>query len=327
MDKTKETVIITGGNSGLGYQAAKELAHTGAYQLVIASRNVEKTNAAVEELKTKTGHQAIVGMKLDLGSLDSVREFAANFLAADYAPLYALVCNAGLSPRQNRLTADGFDTTFGVNHLGHYLLSHLLSHEIADGGRLIFVSSGTHLPEKKLARRLGVPAPKYTTAYNLAYADQAPEPDRIDSPAQRYSTSKLCNVLATYEFGRQFKMAGKQVNTYALDPGLMPGTELVRDAPDLLKPIFAGLIRIMGNFTDGIREPTVSGKHLAQLVTDPAFENRSGLYFDGDKAIKSSADSYDRAKSIDLWNTSAKLCKLTSSDTILPIEIETKQAA
>jgi len=150
MNTIKQTVIITGGNSGLGYQTAKQLAQAADYQLIIASRNSQKTSEAVKALKAETGHQAIKGMKLDLASQDSVRKFAADYEAADLPPLYALVCNAGLSPRRNSHTADGIDTTFGVNHLGHYLLAHLLSHKIEENGRLIFVSSGTHLPEKPI---------------------------------------------------------------------------------------------------------------------------------------------------------------------------------
>ena len=222
---------------------------------------------------------------------------------------------------QPSTTKDGIDTAFGVNHLGHFLLVHLLSEALNAGGRLIFVSSGTHLLDKKLARRLGVPEPNYTTAQNLAFPETAPENDRIESLPQRYSTSKLCNVLATYEFARQFEAARKPIGVFAIDPGLMPGTELVRDAPNFLKPIFAGAVRVMGYWNDGIREPTLSGQHLARLVTDSTLDGRSALYFDGDKEEKSSADSYDKMKAIDLWNTSAELCKLSSMETILPTAI------
>jgi len=100
-------------------------------------------------------------------------------------------------------------------------------------GRVIFVSSGTHLPEHKLARRMGVPVPKYTTARNLVYPDNAPAADRIDAPTQRYSTSKLCNMLAAYEFARQFEAAGMNIAVFGIDPGLIPGTGLWNTSSDL----------------------------------------------------------------------------------------------
>ena len=305
-----KSIIITGGNSGLGYQTAKQLANEGGWHIVIASRNKERVDAAIEALRQETGYASFEGLALDLGSLDDVRRFAQAWTTVERPALHAIVCNAGLSPMSNSQTADGIDMIWGVNHLGHYLLVHLLSPYLAEPGRVIFVSSGTHIPEHKLARRLRVPVPKYVTARALAYPEGAADDVRIDSPSQRYSTSKLCNVLATYQFAREFQAIDREIDVFAIDPGLMPGTGLARDAPDWLKPLFFGIIRLWGRWEPGIRPPEVSGQHVARLVTDPALRGKSGLYFDGDEETRSSAASYEREKQIDLWNTSGELAGL-----------------
>lgn len=317
----KETVIITGGNSGLGYQCALTLAQEQKWHIVVASRNPKRVSEAVEQLKKETGYANIEGLILDLGSFASIRAFAKSWETAERPPLTTILCNAGLSPGKNSQTADGIDTIFGVNHLGHYLLLHLMSNHLEEKGRVVFVSSGTHIPEHKLARRLQVPVPKYVNARDLAYPDQASDAVRIDSPPQRYSTSKLCNVLATYEFARQFEATGMEIGVYALDPGLMPGTGLARDFPAALRQIFFGIIGFVGRWVDGIRFPETSGKHLARLANDPALVGRSALYFDGLEETRSSADSYDRAKATDLWNTSSALCRLDPAETRLAVSI------
>lgn len=322
-----KTVIITGGNSGLGFECARVLAAAGDWHIVIASRNPERVDAAVAQLKAETGHEAISGLPLDLGSFDSIRMFAAQLGQKDLPSLRAIVCNAGLTLAKNQQTVEGVDMTFGVNHLGHYLLVHLLSGQLVEPARVVFVSSGTHLPEHKLARRTGVPRPKYVSARDLAYPDEAAEGVRIDAPAQRYSTSKLCNVLATYEFDRQFKRAHMDVGVFAIDPGLMPGTGLARDVPAPLRSVFFAGVRIAGRWVDGIRLPEESGQHLARLVTDESLNGRSGLYFDGLAEVRSSIDSYDLEKAADLWNTSTTLCHLRADETVLPLAVRAETKA
>ncbi|MEM7536344.1 MAG: SDR family NAD(P)-dependent oxidoreductase [Chloroflexota bacterium] len=326
MNPTK-TVIITGGNSGLGYECAKVLAtQHPEWHIIIASRSQARIDEAVAQLKTETAGSAISAMVLDLGSFASIRSFAeqvsAQLAENQLPPLQAIICNAGLSPRQNRQTSDGIDLIFGVNHLGHYLLVHLLSNQLNQPGRIVFVSSGTHVPEHKLARRLGIPVPKYTTAQNLAYPDNAADADRINAPPQRYSTSKLCNMLCAYEFSRQYQAADMDVAVFGIDPGLMPGTGLAREAPAwLLKYIFVPIVSLCSYWVAGIRLPYQSGQDLARLITDDELTGKTALYFDGHEEIRSSDDSYDLDKAIDLWNTSSELSGLREDETVLPIWI------
>ena len=319
-----KTVIITGGNSGLGYEAAKVFALDGNWHIVIASRSEQRMSEAVAQLKSETGYFHISSMVLDLASLASVRAFVAQFAETSLPPLHGIVCNAGLQTTWTK-TVDGIDSTFGINHLGHFLLVNLLLKYLQKPGRIIFVSSGTHLPEKRMPRWLGVPAPKYLTARDLAYPDVASEQAKMTNPRQAYSTSKLCNVLCAYELSRRLQDEGYStdeapVGVYAFDPGLMPGTGFLREVPEFIRNILTGIIKMVEPLVDGISLPEQSGRELFHLVTDDRLNGQSALYFDGDKAISSSADSYNRAFQRDLWETSVELSGLQASETILALK-------
>src|SRR5208283_4336202 len=112
------------------------------WHVIIACRNSEKGNEAVSKLVTETGNRNIGSMELDLASLLSIRSFAAAFSNSDSPPLHAVVCNAGLQIiKGTTYTHDGFEMTFGVNHLGHFLLVNLLLKSMCEAGRIVFVSS------------------------------------------------------------------------------------------------------------------------------------------------------------------------------------------
>lgn len=242
-------VIITGGNSGLGYECAKAILQLRDYTVIIASRNVEASTKAVAELRqtiAPSSNNIVEAMQIDLSSLASVRKFADDFEArrAALPPLHALVLNAGLQFQRHSLSKDGFEETFAVNHLGHFLLANLfLSKFPAQGGRIVFVASGVHDPLQKT----GMPDPIYSSAKELAHS-KPKEGEPIDTWGRRaYANSKLCNVLCSYELSRRIgqylpnsKVPSKQsvlrtiltsaqITVTAMDPGLMPGTGLARD--------------------------------------------------------------------------------------------------
>jgi NAD(P)-dependent dehydrogenase (short-subunit alcohol dehydrogenase family) len=118
------TFIITGGNSGLGYQCALDIAKTSKdYHIVIASRNTEKGELACKEISSLSGNENVKHLSLDLGSLDSVRSFSKEFYNLKLPPLCGIVCNAAANFSSNlSKSKDGIDLTFAVNHLGHFLL-------------------------------------------------------------------------------------------------------------------------------------------------------------------------------------------------------------
>ena len=321
-----KTVIITGGNSGLGYECAKEMAASQqAWHIIIACRNLQKASAAVDSLIAQSPRAKIEAMPIDLTSLASVRNFARDFRTRDLPPLRALVCNAGIQVVSGTTyTQDGFETTFGVNHLGHFLLTHLLLKLFVAPARIVMVSSDTHDPLQKT----GMPEPHYDSAASLACPEKSlSDEDTGKIGRQRYTTSKLCNVYLTYELSRRLQDDGlstiqNPISVNAFNPGLMPGTGLARDYSPLQRfawHFILPVIRPIAGAFISINSAGKSGKALARLLLDPAVESVSGKYFSGMLEIKSSQESYDRQKAIDLWETSMKLVKLTQEETPLSI--------
>ncbi len=321
---TPRTAIITGGNTGLGYACAHSLLDdaSGAspWNVVIACRNPDRAQEAVERLrqvaKASGSPARVEAMRLDLASLQSVREFVGELGrrldAGDLPPVHALVCNAGVqSGDKKTFTMDGFESTFGVNHLGHFLLVNLLLPRLAPPARVAVVASGTHDP----AQKTGMPAPAWNDPTALAKGDLGPLAAR-DSPTKigqrSYTTSKLANIYFSHGLARRLP-AGVTVN--AFDPGLMPGTGLVREGAAPLRflwhqvlPRIIPLLRRL--LSPNIHTPAESGAALAQLVHDPALAGTSGKYFEGTREIRSSTESYDEARIQQLWQDSAALTGL-----------------
>ena len=309
------TTIITGGNSGLGYHCAKAIAREQPQgTVVIASRDTARVAAAVNRLRAEVPGAAVVGMTLDLASLTAIRQFTQDLAAADLPPLGALVCNAGVQVvTGTTTTVDGFETTFGVNHLGHFLLANLLLPRCVPRGRIVFVSSDTHDP----AARTGMPAPAYPSAEQLARP--APLPTGVtmgELGRQRYTTSKLCNVLCAYEFARRLRARQSAITVNAFNPGLMLDTGLVRDySKGEMMSLSLRSLRYLLPQILRFRSARNMGPALARLVIDPALADVSGAYFDGYERKASSAASNDLALAAALWDTSRDLTGLPAVET------------
>ncbi|MEM8717996.1 MAG: SDR family NAD(P)-dependent oxidoreductase [Cyanobacteria bacterium P01_G01_bin.39] len=336
-----KTVIITGGNSGLGYHCAQRLALDPDLHLILACRNGEKAASAVSELKKASNTQQIESMTLDLASLESIRSFAAKFsdrtlasrfngsqtrnaLAHNLPPLGAIVCNAGVQFIQRQTyTQDGFDTTFGVNHLGHFLLVNLLLSQLVPPARIIFVSSDTHDSSKTT----GMPAPYWRNPQLMAHPEQDPNLKTKDIGTMgriAYTTSKLCNVLCAYELARRLQQQNlstqsQTITVNVFNPGLMPGSGLAQDYTATAKFVWNNILPILRKFVPNVNTMEQSGKALARLVTDPELANITGKYFSGLKMIDSAAETYDESKAKQLWNASVQLTQLQPSETILEI--------
>jgi light-dependent protochlorophyllide reductase len=293
------TAIVTGANAGLGLECARALlAAEPSWHVVLAVRDVKRGADAVAAL----GHpQRCTVIELDLASLASVRAFTPAVRAAGLPPVHAIVCNAGVQVVSGtERTADGVEMTFGVNHLGHFALVQGLLDDLARPARIVVVSSGTHDP----AKHTGMPSPRYTSAADLAHpqaGDAAGGEGR-----RRYTTSKLCNVLFTYELDRRLGHGEQGVTVNAFDPGLMPATDLSRDYSSMQRVVWRVLSPVLYVLPQ-VHTTRASGTRLATLVTDPRFDGVTGAYFEGNKAIRSSAESYDVGKALDLWETSERL--------------------
>src|SRR5829696_5061715 len=227
-----KTVVVTGGNAGLGYECAKGIAGAGReWRVVLAVRSREKGERAARAIAEETGNPNVEAMGLDLASLASLRSFAR-----------ALACNAGLQVVSGTsYTEDGFEESFGVNHLAHLLLVNLVLCQLEAPARIIFLSSGTHDPE----RRTGMPAPRYRGARALAYPERYPDPEEgREGPGKvgrrRYTASKLCNAMCAYELDRRLRAGGLStpeapIDANAFDPGAVPGTGLARNHAPLAR--------------------------------------------------------------------------------------------
>jgi len=267
----------------------------------------------------------VEAMPLDLAALASIRTFAQEIsrrLDADDLPaLQGLVCNAGSqSAAQKSFTTDGFETTFGVNHLGHFLLVNLLLPKLAPTARIAVVASGAHDP----AQKPGMVAPAWNATAALAkgeLGDAARNDSGVKAGQRRYTTSKLANVFFTYELARRLP-PGVTVN--AFDPGLMPGTGLAREYAAPLRWLWSYVLPrviplLRRALSPNIHTPAESGAALARLVMERDLEGVNGKYFEGLREIRSSIESYDARLAAELWQGSALLTGITTEALVLDL--------
>jgi NAD(P)-dependent dehydrogenase (short-subunit alcohol dehydrogenase family) len=310
-------VIITGGTANLGYYAALDIAKALPDCLVVLSSRSDKDHAA-DKINESLKQKNTIFISLDLADLSNVRRYAEDWVAQNRPTIQCLVLNAGLQfPGKLTKTTDGLEATFGINHVGHALLFHLLCSHLTNNARILITSSGTHDP----AQKTSLPNAVYNTAEDLAH----PTETMVDVPGrQRYSSSKLANILWTYALHRRISAVHRadcNLTVYAFDPGLMPGTGLARDGARLerflwmrVMPHIMPLLRLL--ISPNIHTPRESGAALARLATEKNMERKSGQYFEGIEAIPSSKDSYDEKKQDDLWQwTIAYLAKSDEEQT------------
>ena len=221
-DQRGRVAVVTGANSGLGLVTARELARRGAH-VVLACRNTVKGQMAVHEIEGAVAGARLELAELDLGSLDSVRAFAAAFRAG-HDGLDILVNNAGLMAPPRGTTADGFELQLGTNHLGHFALTGLLLGALEGRGdaRVVTLSSGAH--------RIGK-----IDFENL-------QRERHYNRWTAYGQSKLANLLFMYELERRLRAAGSTVSSLAAHPGYA-ATNLQRAAA----PALDRMVMVVGN--------------------------------------------------------------------------------
>jgi NAD(P)-dependent dehydrogenase (short-subunit alcohol dehydrogenase family) len=320
MARDAAAVLVTGGNSGIGLECARQLAQEGL-RVLIASRNRDASAEAVGRIVYETGNEAVEELDLDLGSLGSVRQLAKE-IGARRLPLRAVVCNAGLQvTRGPTPSPEGFERTFAINHLGHFLLVNLLLENLAEHApsRIVVVSSGVHDPSLKT----GMPKPAVGDLDELARSG-GPEGAAFNGRLA-YVNSKLCNLWFAYELIRRLEAAGlgageRAISVNAFEPGLVPGSGLAREYPPALRWLWNHVLPLLTPFVSTINTAARSGAALSRVVTDPALERVSGRYFashTGFAEAVSSSDSYDTARAGRLWDRSVVWTGLTPEESPL----------
>lgn len=281
-----KTVIVTGANTGIGKQTALELARRGA-NVILACRDMEKCEAAAKFIRGETLNHHVSARHLDLASLQSVREFAAKVIQEE-EHVHILVNNAAVMRCPQWSTEDGFEMQFGVNHLGHFLLTNLLLDKLKASApsRIINLSSLAHV------------------AGHIDFEDLNWQRRKFDTKAA-YCQSKLAVVLFTKELSRRLQGTGVTVN--ALHPGVAR-TELGRHtgmhtstfSSLTLGPIFWLLVK----------SPQLAAQPSTYLAVAEELEGVSGKYFDGFKEKTPAAEAEDEEVARRLWAESAHLVGL-----------------
>ncbi len=325
-----KTALVTGGNIGLGYECALELARKYDYRVVLACRDAAKASVAAERIKRKVKNAQIECVPLDLSSFQSIRSCVDAIRERELGPIDLLFCNAGIQIVNGLNTSpSGVELTFATNHLGHFLLSNLCLTEMSKKGVIVFTASGTHDP----AQKTGIPAPQFATAELVAFPDKDRRDHgdtKVQAGQRRYSTSKLCNVMCAYEMSRRLRAIDPQsgLRVLAFDPGMMPGTGLARTYPPIIRFLWSRVLPVMTLWGRNVNTPRTSGRRLARLGADPAFQHSDGGYYEGLAPIKSSKASYDQVAWADLWEVSERLVGLQPADSILHTKsLSTLQAA
>ena len=283
-----KNVIITGANSGLGFEAAKKIAANKEYRVILACRNKVKAQAAKEDIINATGNENVEVQIIDTSSFESVRNFAKNIIDSGIK-LDVLINNAGISPmRGTGLTADGFDIVFETNYLGHFLLTQLLLPVMNADCRIINVTSDMHNPPYGLT---------WPGVDKIAYGD-------VDTRS-RYAYSKLCMIYFTHALVSYFKESDKTFVANSFNPGFMADTNFSQGSGKAREQ--------MVKLTAPDRYSTLaqSSTALAEVATSPALADETDQYFDrSTKTIPSSDLSYNKHNAEELWNESLKFCHL-----------------
>ena len=279
--------VITGANTGIGYEAAEVLAGKGAH-VVLAVRNPDKGKQAVSRIKeAHPGARASV-QQLDLTSLASVRA-AADVLHGLYPQIDLLINNAGVMTTPKASTEDGFELQFGTNHLGHFALTGLLLDNMlaVQGSRVVTISSNAH--------RGGT----------INFGDLQSE--RSYNRMRAYGQEKLANLMFTYELDRRLLARGAQTIAVAAHPG-SSNTELARNLPRFVRKPFDFLWSLVA------QDPTMGALPTLRAATDPAV--KGGQYYGPDgfgeqRGHPTLVQSSDKARDIEvqqrLWSVSEKL--------------------
>ncbi len=259
--------MVTGATDGLGKRVVQELAANGA-TVLLHGRSPERLQSTLEELRKETGSEKATSYLADLSSLAAVRDLAERILS-EHDRLDVLVNNAGIIARERKVSEDGYELTFAINYLSHFLLTRLLLPLLKDSApaRIVNVASAGQSP--------------------LDFSDLMLE--RGYDAMKAYSQSKLAQVMFTFELADHLRGAGVSVN--ALHPASLMDTKMVQST--------------FGCTMSTVEEGTEA---VVRLAISPEIEGLTGRYFDGKREARANRQAYDPQVRHRLWVLSEQLC-------------------
>ncbi|XP_008566418.1 PREDICTED: dehydrogenase/reductase SDR family member on chromosome X [Galeopterus variegatus] len=277
--------IVTGGTDGIGYSTARQLARLGMH-VIVAGNNDGKAQEVVRKIKEETLNDKVEFLYCDLASMKSIRQFVQKFRMKKI-PLHVLVNNAGVMMVPQRKTRDGFEEHFGLNYLGHFLLTNLLLDTLKESGcpgrsaRVVTVSSATH----------------YVGELNMDDLQGS----HFYSPHGAYAQSKLALVLFSYHLQWLLVAEGSHVTANVVDPGVV-NTDLYRHVfwgTRLFKKLLGWLF---------FKTPDEGAWTSIYAAVTPELEGIGGRYLYNEKETKSLKLTYDQKLQRQLWT---KSCQMT----------------
>ena len=315
------TVLITGTTSGVGLHATKALVDRG-WQVVTANRDPVRAAAAADRLAIPSAQ--LSHLRFDLADLDSVRAGAETLVASLGRPLDALVINAAVyKPRleQPERSPQGYEISMATNHLGQFLLIHLLLPDLersSHPSRRVVILGTVTANSKELGGKIPIPAPAdlgdlagFKAGFQAPIAMANGKPFK---PGKAYKDSKLCNMITTQELHRRLHGSTGIVFS-SLYPGCVADSPLFRHAPQAFQKIFPWFQK---NITGGYVSQAQAGERVAQVVADPAFSS-SGVHWSWGNRQKRGGKQFsqelsDKASNPDtaqaMWEESMKLVGL-----------------
>jgi len=279
---THKVCMITGANAGIGKATALGLAKLGA-TVVLVCRDQDRSTAALDEIKRDSGNNDVHLLLADLSSQAQIRQLAQEF-KAQFDRLHVLINNAGVIPRERRVSADGIELQFAVNYLAQFLLNHILLDSLKAGApsRILNVTSQTH-------NRL--------THFDFDDINMEKSYDRKHA----YRRSKLAIIMHTYALASRLQDSGVTVN--AVHPGVI--------ATNLLDDYMGTPQELKWKTKQDWGTPKEAAEALVHLVTSPELEGVNGRYFEGKRETRSIDASYDRQAIDRLWELSAEMTRLS----------------
>ena len=281
------TIIITGANSGLGFETAKKIAKDKNYKVILACRNLEKANIAKEEIIKVSGNENIEVLELDTSSLESVRNFISEFKKLD-TKVYGLINNAGISPMgHDGLSVDGVEIVMATNYLGHFLLTNLLLPYMEDDGKILNVTSDMHNPPR-----------------GIEWKDPNELFHPIGNDRRKYSYSKLCNIYFTYELDEILRNNNSHILVNAFNPGMM-NTNFSGGHNSKARTRMVKL-----TMPERLGDLDKSSSALTELTINDTYKDTGKYYDRSTNYINSSELSYNVENRKDLWNKSLSITGL-----------------